>query len=138
MKLKYLLFLLIVINNLKAQSYGWSMLNTNIIYRGSSVSICSDTKGNVYAGGLIYKQTTGCIVYWDGSIIKPLGDNNPVFVNNAIWSICLDTSGNLYAAGQFTNSNNHNYVLKWDKNTNTYFELGGKDSLASKVNISTI
>ena len=134
-----ILFCIIFIQNkLIAQNVGWGMLNNQSSYSGSSISICSDSKGYIYASGLVYSSSGSNIIYWDGTSFNPLGGTKPVVVNNAIWSICMDSSGNLFAGGAFKNSNNNNYVLKWEKKTNSYYELGGKDSLASLVNIGTI
>jgi len=67
-----------------------------------------------------------------------LGGTNALAANNEIQSICTDKSGNVYAAGSFTNSSGKEYVAKWNKATNTWSELGGKNSLAANASILSV
>lgn len=109
--------------------------------RGSIFSICSDAEGNIFAAGMLFDNSNKCYVAkWDGNTWSELGGPNSFgskTTNFSINSICCDKEGNIYAAGLFANDFpfGNNYVNKWDKTSNTWSELGGKNTLGANSGI---
>jgi len=120
-----------VLNNVTNQ---WSELggdnslkpNTNIN------SMCIDSFGNVYvAGTFTNKSGNSYVAIWDKTTNQwsELGGDNSLKANGGIYRINLDKYGNLYGIGWFKNNSGNLYVAQWNKASNQWIELGGKNSL---------
>ena len=65
---------------------------------GNILTICSDTSGNIYAGGDFYNSSTNqYVAKWDGTAWSELGSLNALAADGAIRSICR-VAGSIYAA----------------------------------------
>jgi hypothetical protein len=81
-------------------------------------SICSDAKGNIYAGGDFFWEGHGYVAKWDGTTWSETGGATGTLASNStINTICTDKAGNIFAAGHFTNSSGLNYVAKYNSGT---------------------
>src|SRR5258708_5258377 len=77
-------------------------------------SICSDTFGNIYAGGYFLNHSLHqYVAKWNGNNWNELGGSNALAANGAINSIYINKSDNIYAAGVFTNGSRR-YVARYD------------------------
>ncbi|MCX6351749.1 MAG: T9SS type A sorting domain-containing protein [Bacteroidetes bacterium] len=105
-------------------SYNWTY--PKVIY-----SICTDTKGNIYASGNFLTSTNKFYVAkWDGTKWSQLGTGtNALNANANILSIGADGSDKIYATGKFENSKFNKYVAKWDGTK--WSELGAINSSLS-------
>ena len=94
---------------------------SNLNANDKILSLCSDSFGNIYAGGAF--KNSECARYvakWDGNEWSEIGvGSNKLLANGDINTICSDNLGNIYAAGAFTNQNGDYYVAKYSKEINS-------------------
>src|ERR1017187_1104435 len=116
----------------------WSIISGINSLNGGFNSMCSDSLGNIYAGGTIYDSDS--IIYvaeWNGSTWNKLHfGNTKADKTLKVYSICTDPSNNLYAAIGMQ-SYLYFYVVKW--NGNSWDELGtGVNALNANNLITSI
>ena len=77
--------------------------------KGTILSICSDTNGNIYAAGNL-KNTSGFYYvaeyHSNGGVWGEAGTAVPLEANNIIRSVFCDSSNNIYSAGYFDDGTN--------------------------------
>ncbi len=121
-----------------AQTGSWNALGGNFpfIASAASVTLATDTSGNVYAAGWFDNGSSPAYVRyvakWDKATNtwSELGGRNSMSgPNNTIFSVATDITGNVYVGNSVgAEYSYHDYVAKWDKATNSWSELGGTNS----------
>ena len=110
------------VNVYKWDGSSWSELGTGATALNANSQIqvlCSDSSGNIYAGGEFTNDSGNeFVAKWDGTSWTELGGMNALHANANVLSICSDKNGYIYAAGAFTDGSSdtsgHSYVAKWD------------------------
>jgi len=94
----------------------WEAMGTGL--DNSILALCSDTSGNIYAGGMFNNAGSTeakKIAKWDGARWAQVGDGFGATSDmNAVRSIAFNNSGKLYAAGDFVAAGGAtvNYIAK--------------------------
>ena len=105
-------------------------------------SICSDANNNIYAAGSFRNDSAKCYVgKWNfaTNTLSELGGFNSMKIDiGEIRNICCDRQGNVFATGSFYNKHGEPYVIKWDKTTNIWQELGNPPALGYSYHITSI
>jgi len=125
----------------------WEELGgTNISqFDGCIQSITTDISCNVYAAGDFYHDNNNksYVAKWDKNTNSwsKLGVMDSSFFNIGIqYPIATDISGNVYACGvhQVPLINPDYHLVKWEKSTNTWRELGGTDQPSFNYGIYSV
>ena len=117
-------------SNEKNKTYVAKLYGNSLVELGGSnnynfgrfiYTITTDASGNVYAAGDITNANGNrYVAKWNGNVWEAVGGinssifNNPNNGNTTINTITTDARDNVYVAGQFSNSNDKQYVAKWN------------------------